>query len=269
MSVFYNRSSDICSILAIGDSWFWYPRGSNLLAEIAQVVKTDYANIRALGYLGAELRDYVQLHETMPAGKYAAGLDHELQPGFLQYYSAVMISGGGNDVVDWHLFLNEDCSAATNAVDCIDQASLRQHMRDLQVWVLLLLDKIKAAYDRAGLLQPFVFTHTYDYAPPNGKGFTTLLAELPLVPPWLKPAMDRCQVPNDYELRKAVVREFINALAAMYARTAMGRLLVVQSQGTLDVDKDWDNELHPTAAGFKKLVQQKWVPQLQAAGLAT
>ena len=43
------------AMLAIGDSWFWYPFVSNLLAELSAIVKPDYSNILALGKVGATL----------------------------------------------------------------------------------------------------------------------------------------------------------------------------------------------------------------------
>jgi hypothetical protein len=107
------------AILAIGDSWFWYPKISNLLAEVSAAVKPDYSNIMALGFLGAKLEEYVN-------GKYAQAFARELRPGFLQYYSAVLISGGGNDAVDWGLCLKDDCSAETTARVAWTRAGFRQ-----------------------------------------------------------------------------------------------------------------------------------------------
>src|SRR2546425_5430401 len=110
MTVYYDRDrvqpGAFPAILAIGDSWFWYPKVSNLLAEISAAVKPDYSNIMALGYLGAKLEEYV-------AGKYASAFARELRPAFARYYSAVLISGGGNATVDLHLCLQHDWSART------------------------------------------------------------------------------------------------------------------------------------------------------------
>lgn len=262
--VYQSGSSIVCPILAVGDSWFWYPKGSNLLAEISQIVKPDYANIRAVGYIGAKLEDYV------PGGKYADDFANELRPGWLQYYSAVMISGGGNDVVDWGLCLKDDCSGETSARGCMNFSAVGQHMGELKHWLGALISEVRGAYDSAGLRRPDIFTHTYDYAPPNGRGFDTLLLGIPLVPPWLKPAMDRCKVPADYELRKLVVHEFIDALAIAYAEfdSPPDRVHVVRSEGTLNADTDWDNELHPTAAGFRNLARGPWLAVLRDAGIA-
>jgi len=60
MTVYYDprqvHDGAFPSILAIGDSWFWYPKVSNLLAEVSAAVKPAYSNIMALGYVGAKLK---------------------------------------------------------------------------------------------------------------------------------------------------------------------------------------------------------------------
>ena len=168
MTIYYTRNQPIegafPAILAIGDSWFWYPKVSNLLAEISAVVKPAYSNIMALGYLGAKLKHYVN-------GKYAKDFARELSPGNLQYYSAVMISGGGNDAVDWELCLKENCADETTAAGCLDEDALTKNMTALGGWLLAMISEVRIAYEDAGLRGPDIFIHCYDYAPPNGKGF--------------------------------------------------------------------------------------------------
>lgn len=267
MTVYYapnqSQTGAPAAILAIGDSWFWYPKISNLLAEVSAAIKPDYSNIMALGNLGAKLEEYVN-------GQYAAAFARELRPGFLQYYSAVLISGGGNDAVDWGLCLKDDCSAETTASGCMDQSGLSARMTDLGGWLLAMISEVHAAFDHATLRRPDIFIHCYDYAPPNGKGFTSPIFGIPLKGPWLKPAMDKRHVPLDYALRKRIVRLLIDALAKTFADfdSPQDRVYVIQSQGTLDPDTDWDNELHPNGEGFRKLVHGPWLNMLRRTGYA-
>lgn len=251
------------AILAIGDSWFWYPKVSNLLAEISAVVKPAYSNIMALGYLGAKLEEYVN-------GKYHKDFARELRPGNLQYYSAVMISGGGNDAVAWKFCLKENCSSETTAAGCLDEDALTQSMNSLGGWLLAMINEINIASDTAGLRRPDIFVHCYAYAPPNGKGFESPIFHIPLTHPWIKPAKDERQVPPDYPLRKEIVRLLINRLAATFAEfeSPKDRVHVIQSQKTLNQDTDWDNELHPNGDGFRKLVHGPWLEKLRAARFA-
>jgi len=262
MTVYYSpnqvQSGAPPAILAIGDSWFWYPKISNLLAEVSAAMKPDYSNIMALGHIGARLEEYVN-------GKYARAFARELRPGFLQYYSAVLISGGGNDAVDWELCLKDNCAAETTAVGCMDQRALSQRMIELGGWLLAMITEVHAAFEKANLRQPDIFVHCYDYAPPNGKGFEAPLFNIPLSGPWLKPAMDRRRVPLDYPLRKEIVRLLIDSLAKAFADfdSPKDGVYVIQSQGTLDQDNDWDNELHPNGEGFRKLVHGPWLDTLR------
>ena len=268
MTVYYDphqvHEGAFPAILAIGDSWFWYPKVSNLLAEVSAAVKPAYSNIMALGYLGAKLEEYVH-------GKYAAAFARELKPGNLQYYSAVMISGGGNDAVDWGLCLKDDCTSETTPTGCLDPAKLSANMNDLAGWLLAMISEIHIASDNANLRRPDIFIHCYDYAPPNGKGFEVPLFGIPLAGPWLKPAMDTRHVPDDYPMRKEIVKLLINALAAAFGEfeSPSDRVHVIQSPGTLDPDSDWDNELHPNGEGFRKLVHGPWLDMLRRTGFAS
>jgi hypothetical protein len=113
-----------------------------------------------------------------------------------------------------------------------------------------------------------VFVHCYDYAPPNGKGFEAPLFGITLTGPWLKPAMDRARVPEDYALRQGIVRILIDALAETFGEfeSPPHQVHVIRSPGTLDPDLDWDNELHPNGTGFRKLVHGPWRAVLAAQG---
>ena len=267
MTVYYNPNQIVPghypAMLAIGDSWFWYPFASNLLAEISAVVKPDYSNILTLGNVGATLESYA-------TGEYADGFAHELEPGNAQYYSAVLISGAGNDAVDWKLCLRDDCTGLDRAADCLDPGRLGALMSALQGWLIALINEAHLAFDAVGLRRPNVFAHCYDYAPPNGMPATFPLLGFKLVGPWLAPAMDDAGVVKNYPLRQQIVRLLINELQATFSEldSPAQRVHVVKTAGTLDPDTDWANELHPNGGGFQKLVHGPWLTSLRSAGFA-
>src|SRR5438045_3657014 len=146
MPVYYGRNATLeagqfPSILAIGDSWFWYPlpSGYNLLQQLAdRVLRPDYARILSLGQVGAKLEEYVE-------GRYAAEFRDELAPGNAQYYSAIFISGAGNDAVDWSLGLAADCRAADTPDDCFDATKFDDLMRRLSGWLGRMIHDIRWA----------------------------------------------------------------------------------------------------------------------------
>ena len=102
------------SILAIGDSWFWYPfPGGSLINYIGPVVEKKSHVILAKGMNGAEAFDYVD-------GKYAKSVREALRL-YGAGLSAAFISGGGNDFAgfnDLRPLLKDDCSAESTAKGC-------------------------------------------------------------------------------------------------------------------------------------------------------
>lgn len=244
------------SILAIGDSWFWYPLpGGSLATSLARLVAARDHAILAFGNNGAEAFDYVN-------GVYAGPVERALDrygPGL----SAVFVSGGGNDFAGWtdlRPLLGVDCRGCATADACFNHGSAPGDLEELcdrvQTWHIELIDLVAARVPAAAR----IFVHSYDYAPPSGKGV--------IGHGWLKPALDAARVPP--ALQAACVRLVVDALGdrlqALATRYA-GRVVFVDSRGTLGPG-DWANELHPRAAGFERIARERWRPALVAAGLA-
>lgn len=263
------QPSQFASILAIGDSWFWYPKNNLLQALVEHPdVKEPYRNIQILGYNGATVAQYVDRNDV--EGKYAKAFQHELRANS-SYYSAVMISGGGNDAVDYRLALRADCRNRDTPEDCIDPDGLDDLIRNIVGAIGLMLHDVAWAFGRQNRM-PDVFLHGYDWPVPDGRGFT--LAGLRFTGPWLASAMDRCQVVADRPLRDAIAERVIDELNKAIARFDQvdDSIHYVDCRGVLrrdaDYRSDWDNELHPTFSGFKDIVAQRWLPVLRREGYA-
>lgn len=241
------------SILAIGDSWFWYPfPGGSLLNALAPILKTGQHTVYAVGKNGAEAFDYVN-------GVYK-GLVNTALNRHGDGLSAVFISGGGNDFAgynDLRPLLGIDCSAAPDEAACYLDANgkdmLAEFMQKVGKNLRALITKIFSKVDD----RVVIFLHNYDYAIPSGVG---VLGEC-----WLQPALEAAKVP--VPLRGKCIRLLIdrytdelNAIAA-----ASPRIQVVDTRNTLS-PADWANELHPTPEGFKKIAG-RWRPDLQARGI--
>lgn len=245
------------SILAIGDSWFWYPfPGGSLLNRLGRLVAPRGHDVLAIGANGAE------------AYQFANGTLEKRVREALRLHGnslmAVFVSGGGNDFGgfnDLRPLLKLDCSNATTAAACFRQSS----KPDTLNW---LLDKMMASY-RALVARIIISTHpsthivlhNYDYARPTGKGVLG-------TDDWLKSALDDAQVPAHLynDCMKYVINRFSDALLSIVAIDPR-RIHLVDSRGTLRA-KDWANELHPRPRGFKKIARERWQPVLQSAGLA-
>lgn len=271
MPVYYGRAAPIepgafPAILAVGDSWFWYPlpAGYNLLQQLSdRVLKPDYANILSLGYVGARLEDYVE-------GKFAADFQNELKPVNAKYYSAILISGAGNDAVDYSLALHRTCAGIGSPEQCFDETRFDDLMRKLSGWLGRMIHDIRWAWrDEPAERHPHIFLHCYDYAPPNGKGASLAGIALPFGP-WLKPAMDRAGVRDDAAFRQALVKLLIDRIHDTFAPydDDTHAVHLVDSRGCLDGALDWDNELHPNSRGFAKLATGPWRTALARYGFA-
>ncbi|HEX5612098.1 MAG TPA: hypothetical protein VFX67_05565 [Burkholderiales bacterium] len=257
------------TMLAIGDSWFWYPH-NNLLEALARhaKLKDPYRHMVCLGRNGAYLSDYVDVPGR--PGPQAARLKELLRPDPLQYITAFLVSGAGNDSVEYGLGLRDDCSTASAPEDCIAEEGMRELVGNVTKSMSLLLHEVLWAFD-AQRRAPLVLLHGYDYAVPDGRPFRLAMLSQG---PWLSVAMDRRQVPPDLELRKGIVRiliDRINAAFANYARPGSG-IHFIDSTNALDsgaaYQDDWANELHPTRDGFDRIVDTKWIPVLQQLGIA-
>lgn len=249
---------EFASLLAIGDSWFWYPK-NNILQALAghQRLKDPYRFIQVLGYNGAKLEQYV-------FGKYAKQLARELRPENRKYYSALLISGAGNDAVDYRLGLFKNCSKADTPEKCVDDNGMDALLAKVGTALSALIHQVRRAYDKDGR-QPDIILHTYDYPVPDGRGFS--LISLKVTGPWLAKAMDDCQVPPDVTLRKAICTTLIDRLHTEFQFFAnpQNKVHLIDSRGCLtstNYKTDWDNELHPTSEGFKQVVDQRWIPAL-------
>lgn len=243
------------SILAIGDSWFWYLfPGGNLINNLGPVVEGKGHTIFAVGMNGAEAFDYVE-------GKYK---DRVI--GALRLYgrslSAVLISGGGNDFAgfnDMRPLLNLDCTGAQTAADCFrsGDGGLGTFLDWMDQYYRRLIGLI---YTHTSM-ECLITLHSYDYAIPHGRALFGGAG-------WLKPALVAAGVPE--VLHRDCVRYLIDAFHDMLTGIASldpAHLLVVDSRGAL-ADTDWANELHPKGKGFRKIVKERWKPVLKNAGLA-
>ena len=261
------------NIVAIGDSWFWYP-GNNLLEALARhpKLKAPYQHMVRLGQNGALLSQYVDVDDRK--GPFSAQLRSLLQrPDPMQFFSAFAISGAGNDAVSYTLALasKNTCKNADTPEECISEEGMAKLLHRVTQAMSLVMHDVLWAFEQEKR-QPVVLLHGYDYPVPDGRGFE--LAGLPVMGPWLSTAMNSRSVPTDLEFRKGVVRILINRLndaLGRYANPAAG-VYFVNSRDTLssgaDYRDDWDNELHPTRGGFDRIVHEKWIPVLRQAGIA-
>lgn len=256
------------SALAIGDSWFWYPN-QNLMETLVRHPRTsmDHANVRLLGFPGAQLREYVG------AGRYAKEVDRWLSPAFNGSFSEFYISGAGNDAVAYDLALKANCAQWTDPADCIDPDGMSTLLRGVSEALGALIHNIRWAYRDSALKRP-IFIHGYDYPTPDGRAFN--LGPMK-TGPWLAPAMDKCFVRRDMALRFGITKILIDRLnKEVFAcfDAPENEIVYIDCRRSLahypdSYKADWTNELHPTSAGFREIFESRWIPVLADHGICT
>jgi len=247
------NSGDQATVLAIGDSWFWYPANNllNPINNMLDLLSTDYHAMLVRGHNGADTNELLKepvynkvLQDIATVGGYGKTL------------KAVLLSAGGNDFAgknDMTSILNSDCSTATTAEECFDSTGFDKLADKLNTNFRKLIDPINTA-----LPECVIFMHCYDYVVPDGRDFFGLGQ-------WLKFPMELCKVPET--LQKGVTDRTIDRLAEVIENIAANNPTIefVDGRNAL-VHADWANELHPTPSGFTKIAKIAWQPALKRRG---
>ena len=236
----HGRGEKPVAILAEGDSWFRYGVGFAVIYHLERLLGTEILN---LAKPGDEAR-------KMLTGKQAKRLTRELKrgPSPRIKYQFLLFSGGGNDLVGEDTFYKwlHDYQKGMSAKDMINTETLSTALRLLRCDYENLIAIRDAVSPNTQLL-----LHGYDFAYPDGRGVCWF-------GPWLKPGLDQRKAPRSLSFRTEVVGLFLKRFDAMLKRISRRHknVYVVPTQGTLGSKSQWDNELHPSKGGFKKIAKK-------------
>jgi hypothetical protein len=224
-------------IFAEGDSWFDYPVpffGGGIVPRLENRLGVPILNLAKAGdevryMLGVEERTILieHLSDGCPAGG---------------PWDVLLFSGGGNDIVGNPMALwVKDWDPAVPPAHLINQPRFDSA-----------LALVRAAYEDLielrNQLSPgtHLIFQDYDFAIPDGRGVCGF-------GPWLKPTFDLRKFPTraaGQEVVKAMLKEFAAMLASL---ATQAKVTFINGQGTLPPQtSSWDNELHPTRAGFEE-----------------
>jgi lysophospholipase L1-like esterase len=242
-------------LLAEGDSWFaWGYLGfdvqPNLLNRLEFERRTATLNH---AYSGHTVGD-------MAGMAISAGFMQELRA---RRFDAILLSGGGNDLFD-ALAQGHILKAAGAGSDPNDPASY------IDVAALDALKRYVTLNYRQILswrLQPGsrnrktpVLLHTYDA--PMPRPAPALAYGLPAAGPWLHPALEAVHAPPAlrFDIVREIASDMLDSLRAfhdpaggIHVVDTFGSTLTPAAPGTVAGDADWENEIHPNAAGYARL----------------
>ena len=242
-------------VLAEGDSWFSL-RGipsSNLLFQMKLPRTTIVVN---MGSPGATISKMAEIAADSELGKAMSSLH-----GYK--WHAILLSGGGNDLIDDADLIIRKPSRYTDPADCCDENELMKT-----------LDRVEAGYrtivelrDQAGSSckgKP-ILTHTYDYVTPRNSPSRFLF--MPLKGPWLYTALKNAGIQTRYwndvsDYLLFSLAERIESLAtgpdklpAFHVVNTINTLVPAELGATHD-SNDWIDEIHPNSDGYKKIASK-------------
>ena len=242
--------------MCFGDSWFQYPgpKSIDIEKQLPQIFK--HSLFFNEGVAGRDSK------------MYKAGRDRVTRQLARFQFTALLLSMGGNDIVGREMLefvkKKEDPRPLGTRIwgavpqevqDFIRLTAFEAALNDLR-------DDYVEMFERRRDAQPNceIFVHNYDYIWPNGEAFKLGPVK---AGPWVKPYLDGVGLTDPTGQRVVTswlidqLTSLLNELASIYPRVR-----VIDGRGTLLLASEWDNEIHPKGAGFKKLAEERWAPVL-------
>jgi hypothetical protein len=235
-------------LVAEGDSWFDFPpHGLPPISTGGTIMELSRELSRRLGRT-------VPTYNMANAGdevRHILGVDSrrrlvEVMSSPRDRPDALLFSGGGNDIVGEPMVLwlrDRDGSRAGDAVN-------PERFRAVLDLVMAGYEDLREIRDRRAP-ECVLFVHAYDRAIPSGRGVCGF-------GPWLRPALD-ARGWREPALARAAVQAMLEAFRERlqdFARAdRSGRTVLVRTHALLE-DNEWNDELHPSRSGFKKVARQ-------------
>jgi len=171
-------------------------------------------------------------------------------------WDAILMSAGGNDLIEALPDLVRNRIISQRASDYVDPVALHA----LEQRIIAGYSRIVSFRDRAGSPNRGVpiFAHTYDYAVPS-RAPARIYDLVPVDGPWLSPRMSDVPPQVWPALSKYLIDRVARTLQAL--QSTLPNFVVIDTRGILHCvgsettgrSGDWQNEIHPSQAGYRKL----------------
>lgn len=247
------------NILIEGDSWMSHPLVGNLTVQLNQYLRPrcNFFSIGEIGHLAKDMMSGYQLEffqSVLRAKQWK--------------FDLIIMSAGGNDILE----NSQTKFALKHLITNAGGDDYRAYI--VEPLFSQVLDEVIDAYqtliatrDEYAANCPIV-THTYDFMFPRNLGFDALGIKKG---PWVYPAMIDNGITNQQTQREIIKLMLLDFKARLIALKGQHyNFHVVDTQGCLD-DRtrwpvnisQWDDEIHPDSAGFKKLVRERVGPKVK------
>lgn len=252
--------------LAEGDSWFTLAAlpGGNVLQEMH--LERDSLIVNS-AYPGDTLKHIVDWRRNIPFVNLLS------KRNFAEKWTAVLLSGGGNDLIDAALatdgILRRPAGVPVTVDDCIDATNLAV----FETYVRANMTAVVELRDAPGSPNRGIpiFMHTYDY--PTARPAPARLFDLTgLSGPWLHRAYTAHGIPENLWI--ALTDHLIDRLATLLTSLNLPNLHVIDTRNTLTRaapgstgdSGDWLNEIHANRVGRRKIADKLAAAIDQAVG---
>jgi hypothetical protein len=247
-----------------GDSWFDYP----VFDEVTEVLRDDFNyktrsaahqgdTAQEIAYLPKQLSEFEAVFQDLADDKHVA--------------RAILLSCGGNDVMDaLSALMNAKGSGAPIWHPAVVQAVIHEQ---LPLAIAALIGRAVGLSEQYFHQKRPVLLHGYGNPVPDGRGFKILAT---FAGPWMKPVFTRKGYVSADEQPLAELQANADAMAelmAVFNDTVLPAIAAAANlkfgatvvhyvdvrpavSSTLTDEqyrRDWGNELHPTAAGFRQV----------------
>ncbi len=258
----YRYYPEIMPIISEGDSWYSYPlAGANLMDQL--VLKFEGAvNYLRLESSGHEALD---IFASTRSGQLKKLIKH------VKFFQVpiVLLSAGGNDVVGKSKAGLYDSANHSSDVDTlINSAGLNQVFRkifDRYTVAINALVHVNAAVK--------IITHTYDYPAIIGKPAPITISSLGIIAPlvnvmkevgpWIEPILLKKNLTDkqaQLQFTERLMNKFHDDVLLPLKNNHPDNFDYVDLRGTLMLNKQfWNDEIHPSAEGFRLLADKFWL----------
>lgn len=231
-------------VVSEGDSWFSFPFRWNLIDFIDRM---DEVALFRMERSGDTLRQILGASNRKRLGRVLRQYEVDL----------LLFSGGGNDIVGEEdlLPLLADRKTVSTWEEVLVEPAVDERFAALELRYREL-----AALRDTHRKSCKIVVHGYDWAIPGRK--PVKIAGIPLVGPWMLPALKQRNVKDPAEQR-AIIRALLSRFNDLLESLA-GDLREFHYVPLLDTlaEDEWGDEIHPKSSGFRKLAE-RYRPTLQ------
>jgi hypothetical protein len=239
-------------ILSEGDSWFSMPLYFNIV---------DWLEARAPDAMFMRLEKTGDLALDMFSGGSLRSITQRVKSF---EFDVLLLSGGGNDFVDRFLRDTFKRAQPMSVADAIAKVRDTGRFGDVLKAYIRVLDSVLRTHPALR-----VIVHSYDYPQSMGKAAKLTVETIGLVGLFKRSVGDwiarhiRHTLPKEADqlaFARGLIDQFFLDVLKPLTEQYKNALDVIDVRKTLTSASDWNDEMHPTAAGYKQIAEQFVAP---------